>query len=715
MINPTGGPLTPEDFASLGARWIDRKTAERQFLRRVNGIDGGAIVGRNGAANYAGLVIPYVWPGTDGIRDYRLRRDHPDIENGKPKAKYVAPPGRGNLLYFPVGTDPAWLVDTQLPLVITEGEFKAIALARAAGHGRNPHKPRFLAAALSGVWNWRGTIGKRTDATGNRVDEKGPIADLARLVWDERRVVIVFDADLEGNESVQTARFLLTRELRSRAALVSWFKWPADRPHAAKGIDDLLAVLGPAPVLQLINDAPAAGPPDLLKFHCADAGNAERLVVQRGADLRYCFAFKKWLIWNGQRWAIDDTGKAMRMAKDTIKAFLNQADEAKNEAAEKFARASLDSHRLKSMLLLAQSELPITPNELDRSPWLLNFTNGTVDLRSGLLLPHRRGDFITRMVGFAYKPEATCPRWLRFLDEIMGGGPDAGEGAADQAAELIDFIQRALGYSITGEVSAKALFVAYGSGDNGKTTLLGVVRELIREYAVTVGLDLLMSKETNNNIDAARAKLMGARLAVSSETEEGQRLSAARLKRICQGPGGEIEACRKYENPVAFPETHKLWIDANHKPDLPATDRAAWNRLHLIPFTVTIPKDRQDRQLTASLLKEAEGILPWLVTGAKRWYASGLPQSEIVKKATGAWREDLDRLAAYLEEHTRKASDAEAYLRNKVLYEAYKSWAEGNGEKVLRQKDFTAQMEGMGFRKEKKETGVIWYGIRFKS
>jgi putative DNA primase/helicase len=714
VINAAGGPLTSNDLVALESRWIDRDTAKRQLLRRVDAIDGSALVGRNGTGNYAGMVIPNVWPGQDRIREYRLRRDHPEFENGKPKAKYVAPPGRGNLLYFPVGTDPAWLNDGQLSLVITEGEFKAIALARAACHGHPPGQPRFLVVAISGVWNWKGTIGKTTDADGNRVDVKGAIPDLDRLVWDERRVVIVFDADLEHNESVQAARFMLTRELRSRAAQVSWFCWPADRPPLAKGIDDLLAALGPEPVLQLIAAAQPSGSRDLLKFYSADVGNAERLVAQHGADLKYCFAFRKWLIWDGQRWAAAENGQALKLAKRTMVEFLRQAVEAKNEAAEKFARASLDSRRLQAMLLLAQSELPVTPTQLDRNPSLLNFTNGTVDLRSGKLSPHRRSDLITKLIHFPYNPGAACPRWLKFLGEIMGGGPDAGEAELQRADELIDYLQLSLGYSITGEASEKAVFVAHGTGDNGKTTLLSVVRELIAEYSTTVGLDLLTTKEATNNSDASRAKLMGARFVSTSETEEGQRFSAARLKRICQGSGGMIEACRKFENPIEFRESHKIWLDANHKPDLPATDAAVWLRLHLIPFNVTIPKDRQDRHLTAALMGEAEGILAWLVEGARRWHAGGLPESTTVSKATAAWRDELNRLAAYLAEHTERAT-AEAYVLNKSLYEAYKSWAERNGERVLTQPKFTSQMEAMKFLKDKKEIGVIWYGLRFKS
>ena len=715
MIAPMGGPLTAADFEALDARWIDQQTAKEQFLRRVSALDGSAAIGRNGAGDFSGVLIPNVWPGSDYIREYRLRRDHPDIDNGKLLRKYMSPSGRGNLLYFPVGTDPAWLTDPQLPLVITEGEFKTVALARAARHNRQVGTPRFLAVGLPGVWNWKGTIGKTTDAEGHRVDVKGPIADLSRISWDDRPVLILFDADLEDNESVRIARFMLTKELRSRAAQVSWFAWPSDRPPQAKGIDDLLAAIGPEPVIRLIETAfeRTADPPDLLPFHFADTGNADRLVMAHGADLRYCFAFRKWMVWDGKRWVIDETGRAVIRAKRTIIEFLRQAADKEDKGAQSFAHASLFIKFQRAMLALAEPELAITPAELDRDPSLLNFTNGTVDLKTGVLRPHRRSDLITKMVHFPYRPGAPCKLFLAFLSEIMGGGPDASEGALERADELMRYLQVGLGYSITGEVSEKAIFLAHGSGDNGKTTLLSVIRELIREYATTVGLDLLTARYESNNVAAARANLRGARLVVSSETEEGQQLNAARLKRICQGPGGEIEACRKYENPITFPETHKLWIDANHKPELPAADAAVWNRVHLVPFAVTIPKDRQDRKLNAKLIQEGEGILAWLVEGTKQWYAQGMPRSEVVDEATQAWQRELDRLAEYLDEYTEKTSDPQGWILNKALFPSYKSWCEGNGERFLPQPRFTKQMEAMGYRKEHTKGGNRWLGIRF--
>jgi putative DNA primase/helicase len=157
-----------------------------------------------------------------------------------------------------------------------------------------------------------------------------------------------------------------------------------------------------------------------------------------------------------------------------------------------------------------------------------------------------------------------------------------------------------------------------------------------------------------------------------------------------------------------------LWIDANHKPDLPPTDTAVWNRLRLIPFTVTIPKDRQDRQLTVRLLHEGEGILAWLVEGSKRWYEAGLPLSQAVADATAQWRNELDRLRAYLDEKTEKSTDVQAYLPNKVLYPDYKAWCEGNGERYLSHVKFSVEMEGMGYSKKHMEQGNVWCGLRFR-
>jgi predicted P-loop ATPase len=246
-VTQRGAPLEPKDYDALRARWIPCELADEAMLRRVSDAEGAELLGqKNGLSHYGGVLIPYIHPGADYPCTYRVRRDTPEIEHGKPKRKYMGPPGESRL-YFVPGTDPALLADSSLPVVIVEGEFKALALWRLARH--QSEVPRFLPVAIGGVWNWRGTIGKTTDSTGARVND-----DLALITWPGRPVIILFDRDLETKSSVKAARFGLTRELRKRGAVVQWFVWPAEAPEA-KGIDDLLAAIGPEKVLRCLEGA----------------------------------------------------------------------------------------------------------------------------------------------------------------------------------------------------------------------------------------------------------------------------------------------------------------------------------------------------------------------------------------------------------------------------------------------------------------------------
>jgi len=258
IVGLRGSPLEPRDLAGLLARWITPEMAEQAGIRRVCSIDGAATVGRNGAGNWSGLLIPNILPGEDCVREFRLRRDHPDFEvraDGSKReiGKYQSPPGRANLLFFPVGVTPEMLTDVRLPVLITEGEFKSMALWRLAQF--KTEWPRFLPIGISGVWNWRGTVGKTYDATGVRVDEKGVISDFSRLLLEQRLVLTLFDSDIESKDEVRAAQAMLSKALRERHASVRQFNWPEDRPPGAKGVDDLLASVGPDHVLTLIEAA----------------------------------------------------------------------------------------------------------------------------------------------------------------------------------------------------------------------------------------------------------------------------------------------------------------------------------------------------------------------------------------------------------------------------------------------------------------------------
>ena len=232
---------------------IDQLTAERFDLRRVDTVEGAALVGRNDNEDYAGIVFPVYWPGDPNVREYFLRRDHPSIENGKPKGKYLAPPGRSNKLLFGPGEPVEALTDPTRPIVLVEGLKKLVAGYRLARYECD--HPRFLPCAISGVYGYRGVIGKTTDSTGARVNEQGVIADFSRIIWTGRNVVVVFDSDCATNEKVGAARRGLLAELRKRGAKVSAVDLPNLDGLDKTGFDDFLARRGPEAVLELIHKA----------------------------------------------------------------------------------------------------------------------------------------------------------------------------------------------------------------------------------------------------------------------------------------------------------------------------------------------------------------------------------------------------------------------------------------------------------------------------
>jgi hypothetical protein len=222
-----GNALTEADYANLARRWIDRGLADAAGVRRVNSSAGASFIGRRDNGSYDGLLIPYLLSGESRVREWRLRRDRPDIEykDGQPRErnKYLSPPGRRNMIYFVPGVSPDLLKDPATPVIVTEGEFKTLALWRLATNDSTT--PRFVPIGLPGVWNWRGTVGKTSGPNGERRDVKGPIPDLSLIFWEGRRVIIAFDADAERNPQVDAAKVQLSRELRMRGAEVACLSW----------------------------------------------------------------------------------------------------------------------------------------------------------------------------------------------------------------------------------------------------------------------------------------------------------------------------------------------------------------------------------------------------------------------------------------------------------------------------------------------------------
>jgi putative DNA primase/helicase len=351
---------------------------------------------------------------------------------------------------------------------------------------------------------------------------------------------------------------------------------------------------------------------------------------------------------------------------------------------------------------LAQSDprISITTDKLDLNPWALNFLNGTVDLRTGNLRPHRKEDFITKLVRCNYIPNLEGPGWLYFVRQTFG--------------DLVDWIQKAVGYSSTGVTNEKAAFLLWGLTDTGKSTFLTILREVFANYSALIQIDTLMaSKNHDNNTAADLADLRGARLAVTSETEEGARLREAKLKRITQGMG-EIKTARKYENPVCFAESHKLWFDCNHQPVIRGVDDAIWNRIIIVPCTHQVSEAEKDRNLKAKLLHEAEAIASWTVAGAVRWYKEGLGRPKLILDTREQWRKDMDVIGQFIAECC--VQDSESSGRANELYDAFKCWSEKQGyEHVITLMAFGLRLaERRGLQKGRDTKGVFYSGIKLK-
>ncbi|HLI51013.1 MAG TPA: phage/plasmid primase, P4 family, partial [Thermomicrobiaceae bacterium] len=371
-------------------------------------------------------------------------------------------------------------------------------------------------------------------------------------------------------------------------------------------------------------DAPGDGQngPERERFPLSDLGNAERLIARSGADMRYCDLWKRWLVWDMTHWRTDDTLRVASLAKTAVRHIYDEVglveDSEERKRLAKFAIASESSSRIKAMLELGQSEpgVPVTPDDLDADSWLLTATNGTIDLRTGALGPHDRAHLITKAVNAPYDPTADCPVFLAFLRQIMAGDE-----------EMTGFLQRAIGYSLTGSIREQVAFIAWGAGSNGKSTLFDLLLDLLGDYAMQTPTDTLMAKR-QDAIPNDVARLRGARFVAAVETEDGRRLSEPLVKQLTGGD--RVTARFMRAEWFEFSPTFKLWLATNHKPVIRGTDHAIWRRIRLIPFTVTIAEADQDKELPAKLRAEMPGILRWAIDGCLSWQRDGLGVPEAV-------------------------------------------------------------------------------------
>jgi putative DNA primase/helicase len=431
---------------------------------------------------------------------------------------------------------------------------------------------------------------------------------------------------------------------------------------------------------------PPAAPPNRKRVYksrmCTDYGNAERLIDFHGDDLRYCYAFKSWLVWNGSRWVLDDGAEVMRRAKKTVRTIYTEAAVQENVDLRKmFSQHAVRSEsrpRLAAMIDLAQSEpgVAVQPDDLDADRWLLNVKNGTLDLRTGELREHSRAYLCTKLAPVEYDDKATCPEWMCFLLRIF-----------DNDASILAFLRRAVGYSLTGMVNERAFFILYGTGANGKSTFLDVLRYVLGDYAANAEARSLMVKTSSSAANEDIARLRGARFVTASESERGDELATANVKHLS---GNDRRTARElYGHLFEYDPTDKWWLATNHKPRITDTAPAIWDRVKLIPFNVRIPEAEQDKKLADKLKAEAAGILHWAVEGCLDWQHAdgGLGAPKAVVDATKAYREESDMLTRFVSECCTE--DVNASVTLKALYDTYFKWCMDTGERADTKRDFS--------------------------
>lgn len=449
-------------------------------------------------------------------------------------------------------------------------------------------------------------------------------------------------------------------------------------------------------------------------FKLTDLGNAERLIHRHGQDLRYNPALG-WLVWDGRRWQIDDSGEVMRRAKHTIRQIYAEAatlqqqiaglpvsgteGDPNREKAERlsriasalseWAKKSEAAPRLAATVELGKTEpgVYVRTDEIDADPWLFNCPNGTIDLNTGALHLHRREDLITKIATVNSNPAAAAPVWEKCLERWQPN------------SDVRAYLRRATGYSLTGHTGEETAFLLYGMGRNGKSKFTGALEYVAGEYAGRAPIEIFMQGRggDGNSPTPDKANLAGKRLIVASEIVQSRRFNEAFVKDVTGGD--RITAAHKFKAPFEFKPVLKLWLYGNHKPVISGADDGIKARLPLIPFTVTIPVEERDTDLDAKLRAEGEGILAWAVRGALEWRQRRLAPPKAVVEASAAFHEQMDVMAEFFKARCIFGEGKNVWTPTAEMRTELVAWARGEGieEKELpKPNDFADRLRRHG-------------------
>jgi len=445
---------------------------------------------------------------------------------------------------------------------------------------------------------------------------------------------------------------------------------------------------------------------ELTEHHLTELGSAQEMINCYGENIRYVPQFGKWLLWDSHRWCFDETGNVSRLAKANA---LSQYDKVaqiddfnKRQQMSRFAAKSESRQAIESTIHLAKTEagIPLRVESLDTNSYLLGVANGVINLRTGGLRVETKEEYITKQAPVVFNPAATCPRWLKFLNQAMDGDND-----------MINYLKRIVGYSLTGDTKEQVLFFLFGHGANGKSVFVTTIQDLLGDYAIQTPVSTLMTRgkgSINNDI----ARMRGARFVATTETEEGSKFNESEIKLIT---GGDTITCRFLRQEFfEYRPEFKIWISGNHKP-VPGDGHGIWRRLILIPFEVIVDEANQDKELHLKLKEELSGILNWAIEGCLEWQEEGLKTPQKILDAISEYKSEMDRVLTWMGECCDPKPIIGAEIKASELYSSYKLWAIENGEWAMSQRIFSNKLSEKGYKKIRKGQGQFYQGISLSS
>lgn len=435
------------------------------------------------------------------------------------------------------------------------------------------------------------------------------------------------------------------------------------------------------------------------KYAFDDTGNADRFVEEYKEKARYSYIDRGWYFYNGRKWEFDNLGHVKTLTEEVIQGMKKELaycdDEDEEKAFFKHLKYTRNSRGKENMMRESEHRLSILPSQFDRNKDYFNAMNGVVSLRDGHLEDHHHEKYLSKISPVEYTDKIDTPLWDEFLRQIF-----------DNDEELIDYIQKAVGYSMSGSTKEQCVFFCYGNGRNGKSTFLDLVSEIMGDYATNIQPETIMVRGQQGGANSDIARLKGARFVTTVEPNQGARINEGLLKQLTGGD--TVTARHLYGKEFEFEAEFKLWMATNHKPIIRGRDLGIWRRMHLIPFTVQIPDDKVDKNLKYKLKKELTGILNWAVEGCIKWQREGLKMPSAVEDAVKEYKSEMDVITAFIEECTTQGPGE---VKASDLYKTYVEWAEQNGEYKMSNTMFGKEVS-LRFQKGRGRNGIVYQGLR---